>query len=328
MPVFQENNFTLQSNNDPTVLALFLLDGNTGTRHRYVLPHTGVVMPSTDTQNVFALTTLAQSWLSIQTFLRQVVIDINTAEGLNPGLKIITNTDLAGNAFSVNIPTGGAVRFAINENGHILDNAFTLCDNADQTKRFHFQLEGISSAADRTITMPNSDGTMALLELSGQTWPSLQIFTGTIEVSDAVGVAPRITANSAEITLNHNNEPTPISWLDDATGHRSSLKPLATTAARLWNLPDLSIIIAGSAAALTSGRVPFASTGGILTDDADLTFATDTLTATKMVGTTSVKVGTAAGYISSDGSTGATGSFTTTDLKTVTVKDGIITSIV
>lgn len=79
---------------------------------------------------------------------------------------------------------------------------------------------------------------------------------------------------------------------------------------------------------LTAGRVTFAGTAGILTDDADFTFATDTLTATKIVGTTSIKVGTAAGYISSDGSTGATGTFTTVDLKTVTVKDGIITAIV
>lgn len=79
---------------------------------------------------------------------------------------------------------------------------------------------------------------------------------------------------------------------------------------------------------LTSGRVPFATTNGRITDDPDLTFATDTLTATKIVGTTTIKVGTAAGYLSSDGSTGATGSFTTTDLKTVTVKDGIITAIV
>ncbi len=79
---------------------------------------------------------------------------------------------------------------------------------------------------------------------------------------------------------------------------------------------------------LTSGRIPFATTSGELTDDADLTFATDTLTATKIIGTTTIKVGTAAGYLSSDGSTGATGSFTTVDLKTVTVKDGIITAIV
>jgi hypothetical protein len=36
----------------------------------------------------------------------------------------------------------------------------------------------------------------------------------------------------------------------------------------------------------------------------------------------------ATGYKSNDGSAGATGSFTTTDGKTVTVKDGLITSIV
>lgn len=79
---------------------------------------------------------------------------------------------------------------------------------------------------------------------------------------------------------------------------------------------------------LTAGRVPYITTSGEITDDADMTFATDTLTVTKIIGSTSIKVGTAGGYISSDGSTGATGTFTTADLKTVTVKDGIITSIV
>jgi hypothetical protein len=46
------------------------------------------------------------------------------------------------------------------------------------------------------------------------------------------------------------------------------------------------------------------------------------------VSATTLKVTTVAGYISSDGSTGATGTFTTTDLKTVTVKDGLVTAIV
>ena len=40
--------------------------------------------------------------------------------------------------------------------------------------------------------------------------------------------------------------------------------------------------------ALTSGRVPFATTNGRLLDDADLTFATDTLTVTKLSAPTSV----------------------------------------
>lgn len=39
---------------------------------------------------------------------------------------------------------------------------------------------------------------------------------------------------------------------------------------------------------LTSGRVPVTSTSGLLTDDSDMTFATDTLTVTKIRGSTSV----------------------------------------
>lgn len=58
-----------------------------------------------------------------------------------------------------------------------------------------------------------------------------------------------------------------------------------STASRTYDLPDASIVIAGSAAALTSGRVPFATTGGILTDVGDFTFATDTLTVTKIAAT-------------------------------------------
>lgn len=78
---------------------------------------------------------------------------------------------------------------------------------------------------------------------------------------------------------------------------------------------------------LTSGRIPFATTNGRLTDDADLTFTTDTLTTTKLVistsltsvgGTAPVADGTYAVY--NDGVTsGQVTSFTT--------KSGIITAI-
>ena len=43
---------------------------------------------------------------------------------------------------------------------------------------------------------------------------------------------------------------------------------------------------------LTSGRVVFAGTNGVLSDDSDLTFSGDTLTATKVIGSTSFTVGT------------------------------------
>ncbi len=53
-------------------------------------------------------------------------------------------------------------------------------------------------------------------------------------------------------------------------------------------------IVLNDGTALTSGRVPFATTNGRLTDDSDLTFATDTLTATKLSAPTSVATGTLA----------------------------------
>ena len=47
------------------------------------------------------------------------------------------------------------------------------------------------------------------------------------------------------------------------------------------------LLMADPSGGLTSGRVPFATTNGRLTDDSDMTFATDTLTITK-VSTTNV----------------------------------------
>lgn len=128
------------------------------------------------------------------------------------------------------------------------------------------------------------------------------------------GTAPLVLTTGTSLT-------TPIAWAVEYTTD-DLFFTISTGTARK------RILFADPTGWLTSGRVPFVTTNWRLTDDADLTFATDTLTATKIVGATSVKVGTAAGYISSDGSTGATGTFTTVDLKTVTVKDWIITSIV
>ena len=52
---------------------------------------------------------------------------------------------------------------------------------------------------------------------------------------------------------------------------------------------------------LTSGRVVFAGTAGVLSDDADLTFATDTLTVTKIANVNSTSHITASGNISASG---------------------------
>lgn len=143
---------------------------------------------------------------------------------------------------------------------------------------------------------------------------------GNLGIGVTVSLAKlHVTATTEQSRLSYDAS----NYLSTTVGSTGSI-----TYALTGTTPKFTFSQAVKISTLTSGRIPFATTGGELIDDSDLTFATDTLTATKIVGTTSIKVGTVAGFISSDGSTGATGSFTTVDLKTVTVKDGIITSIV
>lgn len=59
----------------------------------------------------------------------------------------------------------------------------------------------------------------------------------------------------------------------DATKEiRFEVDGLTTATVRVLTSPDANIIIAGSAAALTSGRIPVVTTGGLLTDTANLTW--------------------------------------------------------
>ena len=79
--------------------------------------------------------------------------------------------------------------------------------------------------------------------------------------------------------------------LDDGTALTSGRVPFATTNGRLTDDTDLTFATDTLSAtkvamsSLTSGRVPFATTAGLLVDDADFTFATDTLTVTKIAAT-------------------------------------------
>ena len=57
------------------------------------------------------------------------------------------------------------------------------------------------------------------------------------------------------------------------------------TSNTLVHVPKKGIVL-NDGTNLTSGRVPFATTNGRLTDDADFTFSTDTLTITKIAQTT------------------------------------------
>lgn len=69
---------------------------------------------------------------------------------------------------------------------------------------------------------------------------------------------------------------------------------------------------------LTSGRVPIVSTAGLLVDDADMTFATDTLTVTKIAGAHNGTVGA---------TTPASGVFTSLQADTITNDTGLAAGV-
>ena len=77
-----------------------------------------------------------------------------------------------------------------------------------------------------------------------------------------------------------------------------------------------------TADALTSGRVVFASTDGLLTDDADFSFATDTLTATKIIASTDITLTNTVTKFSTDGTfAGNSDSFLPTEKAAKTYAD-------
>lgn len=86
---------------------------------------------------------------------------------------------------------------------------------------------------------------------------------------------------------------------DAATGNfTGSLSPSNLTGTRRWTFPDASVVVSGSASALTSGRVPFATTGGLLTDSANFTFSTTVCT---IANTTSASSPTTGAFVVGNG---------------------------
>lgn len=67
--------------------------------------------------------------------------------------------------------------------------------------------------------------------------------------------------------------------------------PVATTGTGSYVLASGPTIASPLISNLTAGRVPFAGTSGLLTDDADMTFSTDTFTATKIKASNWLTVG-------------------------------------
>jgi hypothetical protein len=85
----------------------------------------------------------------------------------------------------------------------VADNAFTLTDDADPTKKAVFELAGISTGTTRTFTLPNTTSELAILA-GVQTFTGNKTFTGTLTASGTVTVsAAAATIGTATTTATY-----------------------------------------------------------------------------------------------------------------------------
>lgn len=191
-----------------------------------------------------------------------------------------------------------------------LTNDFVLYDPTDQSKQMFFNVGTVPTGTIDTYYLPLRDETFKItntlditkiFKLDLSNLASGFTHTWIVQATNAWFVGASGDTSGGEGILVSHNAGQPATWevpefqdsiikiykaADSTARIAFSATNITTSTVRTYTGPDADIVIAGSAAALTSGRVTFATTGGILTDDADLTFVTDTLTVTKIAATT------------------------------------------
>lgn len=142
----------------------------------------------------------------------------------------------------------------------VLDNAFTMQDNADNTKQGLFELSGVTTGNTRIYTVPDATGTLALIDLA-QTWTGVQTMTSPIFVTPALGTpASGVLTNCtglplAGLTVAAKTETIPIALGDESTvlAAASTSVPVVT-----YNIPygfEVTNVIASCTVAPTGASL-------------------------------------------------------------------------
>ena len=105
----------------------------------------------------------------------------NKVSMVYPGAGIPNST---GSAWGTSYTTTGSGNVVLDTRPtmSVTGSGFTLQDATDNTKQANFELSGITTATTRTLTLPNTTGTLAALNLA-QTFSAAQTFSGAVTQS-------------------------------------------------------------------------------------------------------------------------------------------------
>jgi len=278
----------LVDSSDLTKKAAFDLTGiTTATTRTFTLPNVSGTLVTKETA-----TTISGRY----TFTGNVEID-QAASAATPALKIVAEA----------VPTLGTYQFVITTSGGtpvvfydvaagdvfqapniVADQSFSV-NNPGVGGGAGHQISSVASTLS-SVTIPDISGASFLLTSGVQTASNKTLATTCVLISStaSAGVAFQDTTTSSKKLR---------MVLSGAVGNNNFV--IATTAARTYTFRALSGgVVLDSGSALTSGRVPFATTGGALQDSSLFLFSTGsglTLSALNLITdtTTGMKIGTA-----------------------------------
>lgn len=210
---------------------------------------------------------------------------LTVSEGTSPGLSANT----VRHAAAADAPAAGSLYLwgAAAANGllHVANSSGTMTVTQSAVDLASADVTGILAAANGGTGINNSTRTL-----------TISTNAGTL----AFGASSKTLTINNSIALTGTDSTVMTFPTTTATIARTDAAQTFTGVQTFSSAPLMST--------LTSGRVTFATTSGGLTDDSDLTFATDTLTATKAVhgGATSLLLGTAGSNVGDIGFRNAT----------------------
>lgn len=211
------------------------------------------------------------------------------------------------------------------------DTTIKIVDDGDATKTLVFSLGGAtagadltlvwSGTADRTVTIPDGTTTLAGLAITPQSFTGLNTFTRKVVMTAGTTVNESGLRISFAASVDTSANPFEIFESDSAqlyasmdfsgnfaalgigvfnsTATNKTVFLYATAVDNFVTIPNVTgqlVLTTSGAPNLVSGRVPICNGTHTITTDTDLTFLTDTLTATKTI--TSLQV-TSSGIVDS-----------------------------
>lgn len=114
-------------------------------------------------------------------------------------------------------------------------------------------------ASTVTLSLQTASRILTTSSTSTVASPSAISTTQSLSLTNASGIQTQQAATQDAMRL--------LGRAGGTSSYIGTLTPTTLTASRTWTFPDAAMVVSGSASALTSGRIPFVTTGGLLLDD-------------------------------------------------------------